>query len=569
MTAEGTGINLRMNIKGATGLNRFKAYISLAIVLAVAMMSTSWFYVRSVPTGAPPDELAHLGYVADVATGHHLIPDYRHSEILESRQPNYLNHPPLYYSAEGLVGRILHWDPIINVARYRALSTLWVALGIFLWVLICGRLGLGLLHTIAAVGACMAIPMFTYLAGAVNNDDMCYLGIALFFYGFVLFQHRQRVSAYVMALGLVVTMLTKATGSLFLLTFLISWGALSWPQLRTALLNIHIRISVAAVALICCAYYLPTLVIYHTPFPHPGNLLRPPMPADPAMSFIRYTRIFIETMFSYLPLILSHKSFEPVTGALKVAFYLMLALPLLAWLGWRVGAKASWRRVMADAYMIALLVTVAANLWVSWQGYWQVGQFTGVQPRYFAFALPGLFVMGFMENYRFKIRNTILLIFATIAAFLALHKPSLSAIEHMRGDQQRFTELHWSSVEENSSIPFTKLTSGISTQIAGNLDKVAIKEHEARLQGWAIDVSSKQPARDVMVSVHGHLLGTIHPGSSRPDVVQVLDSPNARYAGFTAMIDGLPDNVKPCDITVQALQDDGSLAPISNINCAP
>src|SRR5690348_17283875 len=86
-------------------------YWPVALIVAAMLLASSWFYVHAVPVGDPPDEWAHLGYVADIAVKHHLIPDYRHSAVLNSPAPNYLQHPPLYYTIEGSFGRLFHWDP--------------------------------------------------------------------------------------------------------------------------------------------------------------------------------------------------------------------------------------------------------------------------------------------------------------------------------------------------------------------------------------------------------------------------------------------------------------------------
>lgn len=429
-TETSKGASRRQIVQGRQNAIERESYWPLALVLAVLLLATSWFYAHKVPIGDPPDEWAHLSYIAEIANGHHLIPNYMQSVVLNSGAPNYLSHPPLYYTVEGLFGRLLHWDPQRDYTRYRELSSLWVALGLYFWVLACGEFGLDRICTIGVTAACFAIPMFTYLAGAVNNDNLCYFGIALFFYGFGLLQNRITAAPYVVALGTLVVFLTKATGALFLTMFLLTWVLLAPKQIKWWLRDRSTRNAIMGVVILLALYYVPTLIAYHTPFPHAGTAQLAVIAPHPALTFTQFPKAFAGLMVERLPIIFAQVSWAPIPAKLFKWFYLMLAIPLLAWLVWRPFATPSWQRNLGDAFLIALLVTLLVNLWLSWQAYRIFGQIPGVQPRYYNYALPGLFVIAFMENARVRVLRRILLIaFVLLAVIFAARIPFRSAIE--------------------------------------------------------------------------------------------------------------------------------------------
>lgn len=539
----------------------------LAVVLAIAVLATSWFYIRNVPLGEPPDEVAHLGYIADIARDHHVLPDYRHSVLLGTTQPNYLTHPPLYYTLEGLVGRAFGWSPDKGLQRYRTLSALLVAMGVFFWVLACGRFGFGALRTVAVVAACLAIPMFPYLAASVNNDNLCYLGVALFFYGLSLYVGRSSSGPYVIALGFAVVALTKATGALFLVAFLSGWFVLNRRDLPSMLADRHVRAAAVAVLVLCASYYVPTLLVYHTPFPAPEELTRDVLPVDPGMNPLRFAAVFCRKMLAELPLVISHRTTAPLSRSLVPWFYAMLASPLLAWALRRPFAKPGWQRDLGDTFLAALLVTVVVHFWFCWRGYLATGQLVGFQPRYYGFALPGLFVIGFLGEGMDRLRRGLLLAFAAIAVVLVARIPHGASIEHIYGQQRaRYATV---TMPAGARTPSVAVTVPLSGADAGYVDTIRVAGRKVTISGWAIDGSSKRPARSVWVTLDGRLLGTVRPTRSRPGVAAALGSEDALLSGFVIRIPGVPDGLAPCSLAIQAEQDDGSLAPLKNSPCQP
>ena len=263
------------------------------------------------------------------------------------------------------------------------------------------RLGFSSIQAASLGVATLAIPMFPYLAGSVNNENLCYLGVAVFFYGLVSLQLRINLAAYICALGLLMVLLTKATGAVFLLAFIGIWSSLSFSDARSLIKNRHIRIAAMLATILCAGYFFPTRLAHHSFFPAPGTIYQDrAAPVNP-ISLAAYLGVFSHLMLDRLPVIMAARAYFPVPGGLVPLFYLMLGAPLLAWASYRPFSPASPNRRIADAFFLALLATLCIRLWVAWQGYLRTGLYGGLQPRYYAYALPGIFLFTTVEAENF------------------------------------------------------------------------------------------------------------------------------------------------------------------------
>lgn len=537
----------------------------LALVMATLVFVTAWFYVKHVPIGQPPDEWAHLSYIADITSGGPPIPDYSNSTLLKSGQQNYLQHPPLYYTVLGLVGKTLSWDPVKDYQRYRTISAVMVAIGIFFWLLAAMQLGFTALQAAGLTGASLAIPMFPYLAGSVNNDNLCYLGVAIFFYGFILLTSRNSRGIWICALGLLTVLFTKATGAVFLLAFLIAWCCLDRNHLRTIAKEKHVWVAATITIVIIVSYYLPTAIHYHAFFPAPGGLYQDRTAPLQPIGFIGYFCVFTEEMFDRLPIVLATKASFPIAKDLFALFYMMLSIPLAAWILFRPFSRPSPQRHLADAFLIALLTTLAIHLWVGWQGYLRTGLYAGLQPRYYAYALPGLFLFAFADGVNSRVKQTLLYCFSLSAVVFAALIPPKASVEHVVRQREEYAS-HLQIQDLSSTLP-SSLGAADPSISAGFVDQIQVIGNRVRVSGWAIDAVNKHPARSLWVSLHGRLIGTTQPLELRPDVANALGSDSALHAGFVITVSNVPATLSPCEVTVQAEQDNGRLAMLANSSC--
>ncbi|MEN1929599.1 hypothetical protein WCE37_11475 [Luteimonas sp. MJ250] len=538
----------------------------LALAIALFSFGSAWISLEDTALGVSPDEWAHATYVHEIATEGRLIPDYAGSQILpgESRG-NYLNHPPLYYSVLGLTGRALGWAVVADYGNYRALSAVMAALGIFLWMLTGRGLGMPTSWLIAIAAATNAIPMVPFLAGSINNDNLAYLGVAIAFYGLVQLRYWPRIAPYIGALGVLTTFLSKATAALFLCLFFVIWAL---PQLRHAsspLRNRHLLAALAGVALISSAYYLYAIFAYGSPFPNAMALYPPNPPAHP-LSFWSFAAEFTRQMMGRLPTITSHASLSPLDGW-GVLFWVMLAAPLLAWLLSAYRSRRAPDAWMTNAFMLALATSVLAHVLVVWNSHLNAGVLSGMQPRYYGYALPAIFIFCFLQSRNAAAGKALLATFALAAALLLSVAPSMTTRLQVRAQLAANVEaLRYPAATGVTPLDVQLNLNGAQ---AGYVDSITVSDGTARLRGWAANKADLTPAPGILVLTDGQVVGTARTGKPRLDVAEALGSKPLASSGFQFSIDNLPPGTTPCDIRLLAEQSDGSMAQLSHAGCAP
>lgn len=540
--------------------------VLLGCAVALFTFANAWLSIQETPFGVAPDEWAHATYVHEIATEGRLIPDYANSRILPGRtRGNYLSHPPLYYTLLGLSGRARAWDAVGDYRQYRMLSAAMVALGMFFWMLAGRGLAIPPTWLLAGAAATNAIPMFPFLAGSINSDNMAYLGVALAFCGLVQLRSWPRAALWLGAVGVVTVFLSKATAALFLLVFFAIWAL---PQLRdpaSVLRSRRFLVAMAGAGAIVTAYFACTMAVYGSPFPKAAALYAPAPPADP-LPIGKFALEFGRQMFSRLATITSHASLSPISGKLEWVFWVMLAAPLLAYVAGPRRKAQDQDAFMAKAFMAALAIAVAAHIVFVWRTHLSAGVLAGMQPRYYSYALPGLFLFGFLRSRDHISGKALFAVFTLAAALLLGVAPSLATRAQIRAQNAAATG---TQVVKLSSRPASRLTAEFSVgrSQGGYVDSLEVKGRSAHGSGWAINRAKLASAHGVTVLLDDRVIASIGTGEPRPDVAKSLKSPRAGDAGFKFRIDGLPPGTRPCDLRFAAAQGDGSLSFLAHPGC--
>jgi hypothetical protein len=370
--------------------NSFVAAVIVVLFVIAAVVSA---VRKDITQGF--DELAHTSYVANLQATGETWPALERMRMLDPQNfeftgaANYLNHPPIYYALVAALGPTLQGHPQALIVD-RLIDVAISALGF------AGLLGLGLaarltrqeFYAYAVPLAC--IPVLMPIAGAVNNDNLAFLGGAVATLGVW-----QRVT----------------TGrDIWLALALLGMIAASWAKLTALLLSAGF-VECAIVYLLWrrqltwrwafaagCAVglaALPYLIfIWQYGSPTPQTPAQVALIADgaraagwadlPRKSFPGYLVYFIGAFVA---------DWMPALGARSAFNYAMLVVPVAA-LGCAFGGAAlSMRRllrnretpldVVVTAGALAIAATFVVHVTYSYSRYAVTGWLLDAYPRYY------------------------------------------------------------------------------------------------------------------------------------------------------------------------------------------
>jgi hypothetical protein len=365
-----------------------------AVILGLFVLSAALSAERKGIT-AGFDEVAHAAYVAHIQHTGDAWPDLKAMRLIDPQTfqftaaANYLNHPPPFYDLLAALGPRLEGRPQALLA-HRMIDIAIASLGF------AALLGLGLAarfprHEFYAFAVPLAcIPVLVPIAGAINNDNLAFLGGAVATLGAWQLVATDRAGWLAVALlGLIAASWAKLTGLLLtgaMLGAVIAY--LLWRQrLRWSLL-----LPIALAFALAAAPYIIYAVQYGSPTPQtPAQIAllqdgaRTAGWADlPRKSFPAYIVYFIIAFVA---------DWMPALGERNVLQYSMLAIPVAALgcalAGIALSLRRLWRRqdtaldVVVVAGTMALLATFAIHVTYSYGRHVATGWLMDAYPRYY------------------------------------------------------------------------------------------------------------------------------------------------------------------------------------------
>lgn len=542
-----------------------------ALLLIAFLVLQAVVFARTTPLSYPPDEMSHLSYVWDSMHSAFLLPNYGNGTILGFGSPNYLSHPPLYYSLLGAAGKLFSLDPKLDYVTFRLFSVALYGLALFFSVLTADRLGVKRSATYISLLACSAIPMVGYLAGSVNNDTLLYLGFAITFYGMarIASDPHQNLSRSLvfLVLGLLIVFLTKATGMAMLVFFGLVYAALNWHHLRCALATRSAWIACAVFLGVTGAYYAVTYLTHGALFPKAGNLYQVTAVENP-VSLLAYAADFYHSMARRLPIIFSHLSVAPIPEELNAVFFSMLGLPLAGWIVVRfspdiAAAKKPFVKLF-DALAISIVLMLAIHIYLGYKAYTQTGVLSGFQPRYYLFLIP-LVWFPFFSLCRpgwFKQLVTGVFALLTVVVFWSsvpfAQQKQYEALQD-RGPTFEYTERTYES--------FGPLRIARRNEVVGNIDELKVEDGLLKARGWVFDTVHHARVQRLWVLAREDYITSVKPGAQRPDVAKALGIGAAANSGFAFAIKNLPKDLQPCDIRLLVEFHDETLGYLKSAQC--
>jgi hypothetical protein len=365
-----------------------------AVILGLFVLSAALSAERKGIT-AGFDEVAHASYVAHIQHSGDAWPDLKAMRLIDPQSfqftgdANYLNHPPPFYDLLAVLGPRLEGRPQA-LLTHRLIDIAIASLGF------AALLGLGVAarfprHEFYAFAVPLAcIPVLVPIAGAVNDDNLAFLGGAVATLGAWQLIATDRAGWLAVALlGLIAASWAKLTGLLLIgamlgavIAYLLWRQRLSW----SALMPIALAFALAA------APYVIYAVQYGSPTPQtPAQIAllqdgaRTAGWADlPRKSFLAYIVYFVIAFVA---------DWMPALGDRNVLQYSMLAIPVAALgcalTGIALSLRRLWRRqdtaldVVVIAGTVALIATFAIHVTYSYGRHLATGWLMDAYPRYY------------------------------------------------------------------------------------------------------------------------------------------------------------------------------------------
>jgi hypothetical protein len=370
--------------------NFFVAAVILGLFVLSAALSAER---KSITAGF--DEVAHASYVAHIQHSGDARPDLTSMRLLDPQnfrftgEANYLNHPPAFYDLLAILGPRLEGRPQALLA-HRLIDVAIASLGF------AALLGLGLAarfprHEFYAFAVPLAcIPVLVPIAGAINNDNLAFLGGAVAMLGAWQLVATARAGWLAVALlGLIAASWAKLTGLLLTGAML---GAVIVYLMWRRRLRLSLLVPIGLAFALAAAPYIIYAAQYGSPTPQtPAQIA---LLADnaraagwtdlPRKSFPAYIVYFVIAFVA---------DWMPALGERNALQYAMLAIPVAALgcalAGIAVSLRRLWRRqdtaldVVVIAGTVALLATFAIHVTYSYGRHLATGWMMDAYPRYY------------------------------------------------------------------------------------------------------------------------------------------------------------------------------------------
>lgn len=334
-----------------------------AVILGVFVMTAILCAVRKDITQGF-DEVANASYVAHIQNTGNPWPALSTMRMLDPQsfhftgEPNYLQHPPIFYALLAALGPVLEGHPkSIFVHRFIDIGLAAIGLAALLGVGLAARLSRNEFYAYAIPVAC--IPVLAPVAGAVNADDLALLGGGIAILAvWQLVATDYKVWLAVALAGVIAAGWTK-------LTALVLTGAMVSAVIGYMLWRGRLRwtwtIAVAFAFALAATPYIIYIAQYGSPVPNTpafvafvDNEVRDFGWADlPRRALPDYFVYFVcELIASWMPTLAERSAFQ----------YAMLAIPVTALLAAGAGGALSLRRLRRRKEMPIDVIVLAGTL---------------------------------------------------------------------------------------------------------------------------------------------------------------------------------------------------------------
>ena len=385
-----------------------------------------FFYANEI--SAVPDQWAQLSYVVYMEKNpDKLIPEFENikmyevvaefedgnSKILELEEDGttcYLGHPPVYYKLIQMCDVIeidgQHIYANITKISYLNILITSVTMLMILYIgynILFKKNANWVMHFMYAT-ICTCLPLYGYIGSGINNDNLCNVGLVVFFLG-VLSYFNIGYSArtyWLIGMGVLISIFSKLTSGLIVILVCIIVATFDVAKNRKA-------------AIVCNKYFATTLPVYFLVLPYFVNIYVKYGSFQPSYaSFVteeeyinsqfyvdetaRVSLTFWEDVAHFFKGLLNtwtstYERFYAVnrTGILAIPFIIVLIL-FLVHAGIKLYEYVKHRKYTTEtisaAFAIAITITILIHFRMHRNTYLAAGYLGGYQARYYMPCLP-------------------------------------------------------------------------------------------------------------------------------------------------------------------------------------
>jgi hypothetical protein len=341
------------------------------------------------------DEVAHASFIAHLQHTGEFWPAFAEMRVLDpsnfqfTDEPNYLDHPSIYYWLLAHVGPSLEGHPSA-ILVYRLINVVLGAIGLSALMAAGLAMRLPRLTLYAYILPLACIPVLAPLAGSINNDNAAFAGGSIATLAALqLLMTGSPIWLMAALFGVIVASWAKFTG--MLLAGGLVGGVLLWLAWHRRLPSRWIG-PIAIAVLLASAPYILLLAQYGSPTPRtPGQLYMMRNGAlffgwtnAPRLSPVAFAAAFLsEFIHEWMPILKPRSTLNyaalviPVTAALCALAGLVLALRRIAF------GKADPLDILVAAGGLAFAATLMIHGIFSYRLHVEFGWLTTAYPRYY------------------------------------------------------------------------------------------------------------------------------------------------------------------------------------------
>jgi len=546
---------------------------AMAIILPIFIFLFGLNFVDSIKLGAPPDEIPHISYINDAMNSLYWMPDYKSGKMIDSDGLNYLSHPPLYYTINAVVGSVFNFNPYQDFRIFRLISLVMVVAGLSFYLFAAILLNVSSFGLVVFGLSAFLVPNFVYIASSVNNDNLAFLSSGALFFSLSLFYSKNTKNLVLPALGVIASVfvisLTKANIALFAGSFILFWLVLTRFEFIKYFFTRPSLVLGVLLACVVVAYYFYTFKTYGKFFPYP-KYVYDINPVYESIGVLEYLKTFFVLLVSRFSVAYGHVGYAVYSGIYLNIFYISIFIATVFFVCFRIFVSVAQadKKILPlfDALYLASFVLLLMHIVLGYQGYLLTGLIAAVQPRYYLFFLPVIWLPLHIYFSSFKLSKYSYYFYCLILFILLPIYLSLAPRNQAMSFAKDRLEINFKKINNQTDFFFdSKLP--LTRQIAGSVDFVGYRNGSLIVEGWAFD------QKNSLAPAHIHIFYNKTPfvvggvSFARPDVAFALKNLNANFTGFRIKYVDLANSLKPCGISVLAEFPNGFYSILRDQSC--